>query len=156
VARNEDEAEQAVRAALTSGRGLRKFAEVIQEQGGDPRVIEDYSRLPQAPHRMLYPAERGGFIHDLHAELIGRAAMALGAGRHRHDAGIDHAVGIVIKAHRGERVKAGEPILEIHYRDAAQLDEARALLAKAIVIRDTAPPAAPLVLDTIREGTPLS
>ena len=135
---------------------MRKFAEIIQEQGGDPRVIDDYSRLPQAPQQTLYPAERGGVIHDLHAELIGRAAMVLGAGRHRHDAGIDHAVGIIIKAHRGERVQAGEPILELHYRDAAKLDEARQLLARAIVIGDTAPPASPLVLDTIREGTPLS
>src|SRR5262249_5433580 len=45
------EAETKIRAALTSGRGLEKFRAVIAQQGGDPRVVDDYSRLPAAPHR---------------------------------------------------------------------------------------------------------
>ncbi len=155
VAADEAAAEKAVRDALTSGRGLQKFAEIVEAQGGDPRVAEDYDRLPKAPHREPFAAERDGVVSDLHAELIGRAAMVLGAGRHRADEGVDHAVGVVVKVVRGEKVKAGEPVLELHYRDAGRLAEARQLLSRAVVVGDAAPPPTPLVLDTIGEGTPL-
>ena len=48
---DEAAAEARVRAALASGAGLEKFREIIEHQGGDPRVVDDYSRLPAAPDR---------------------------------------------------------------------------------------------------------
>ena len=50
------------------------------QQGGDPKVIDDYRRLPVAPRRLAVAADRGGFVTRLEAEPIGRAAMLLGAG----------------------------------------------------------------------------
>ena len=35
---------------LASGDGLKKLAEMIKAQGGDPRVVEEPGRLPQAAH----------------------------------------------------------------------------------------------------------
>jgi pyrimidine-nucleoside phosphorylase len=143
------EAEAKVRAALTSGRGLEKFREVIAQQGGDPRVVDDYRLLPAAPQRALVRAERTGHVAQLDAERIGRATMLLGAGRDRVEDAIDPGVGAVVLVARGQQVGAGEGLLEVHYRDGARLQRALPLLEEACVIGDAAPPEQPQILETI-------
>src|SRR5581483_10986479 len=44
IAETEREAEKMVREALASGRGLEKLRQVIDHQGGDPKVLDDYKR----------------------------------------------------------------------------------------------------------------
>jgi len=139
-------AEASVRSALTSGTGLEKFREIIAHQGGDPRVIDDYTRLPSAPDRYRVTARRGGYVAGLKAELIGRAAVALGAGRSRLDDLVDPGVGVEVVVRPGERVAEGEPVLMLHHRGGTGLPEAQALLAQAIVMADTPPAAAPIVV----------
>jgi pyrimidine-nucleoside phosphorylase len=147
---SEADAEQKIRSALKSGRGVELFRTIIEKQGGDPRVIDDYSLLPQPTHRRLVTALHSGCVADLHAELISRATMVLGAGRERVSDTVDHSVGARILVHVGERVKAGEPILELQYRDGSKLDTALALLDGAIRIADSLPSPPPLVLEEIR------
>ena len=146
VERDDQSAEARIRAALTSGRGVEKFREIIAHQGGDPRVIDDYARLPSAPDRAGVAASRSGYVVALKAELIGRAAVALGAGRSRLDDVVDPGVGIEVVARPGERVSEGEPVLMLHHRAGAGLPEAQALLAQAIVVADTPPAEAPIVV----------
>jgi len=83
------------------------------------------------------------------AELIGRAAVALGAGRDRAEAGVDPAAGIDILAPVGAAVAAGQPVCRLMGADAARLDAARALVSEAVTIGDTAPAAEALVLERI-------
>jgi thymidine phosphorylase len=90
-------------------------------------------------------ATRDGYIGEMHADLIGRASMVLGAGRERLDSVIDPGAGLVLLARPGDRVHAGDPIVELHAGAGARLDEARALLARAVGISDAPPPPAPLV-----------
>src|SRR5205807_1234480 len=85
-------AEEAVRAALRSGRGLEKLRAILAQQGGDPRIVDEPSRLPAAPHRLILRAERPGYVVDIHAEKVGHAAMMLGAGRDRVEDAIDPGV----------------------------------------------------------------
>jgi pyrimidine-nucleoside phosphorylase len=133
------DAEQQVRAAIASGAGLDRFRRIIENQGGDPRIVDDYARLPQAPHRQMVDAPRDGFVARLDAESIGRASVMIGAGRDRVEDPVDFAVGIIVHAKPGERVRAGDPILELHYRDRARLESALPLVTAAIAI-DDAPP----------------
>jgi pyrimidine-nucleoside phosphorylase len=142
-----------VRTALSSGAGLEKFREIIANQGGDPHVVDDYGRLPGAPDRDVVTASRDGVIVAMRAEAVGRAAVGLGAGRDRLDAAIDPGVGFTIAAPVGTRVKAGDPIIEIHHRNGHGLAEARRLLESAIQIGDAPVPARPLVLDRIQGRT---
>jgi len=139
----------AVRAALASGAGVEKFREIIANQGGDPAVIDDYARLPSVADRDLVVADRDGFVTEMKAEAVGRAAVLLGAGRDRLDAAVDPAVGFIIAAPVGSRVARGDAILEIHHRAGRGLADARRLLEKAIVIADAPLPARPLVLERI-------
>jgi pyrimidine-nucleoside phosphorylase len=142
-----------VRRALSSGAGLEKFREIVANQGGDPLVVDDYSRLPAAPDRDLIAASRDGVVVAMRAEGVGRAAVGLGAGRDRLDAVIDPAVGFMIVAPVGTRVKTGDPIIEIHHRNGHGLADARRLLEAAIQIGDAPVAARPLVLDRIQGRT---
>jgi len=150
--RDEAAAEARVRAALTSGAGLEKFRRIIGHQGGDPAVIDDYARLPSAPDRQTITAPRAGFVTALHAEAIGRAAVALGAGRGTMDDVIDPGVGIEVLAPAGTRVRDGEPVLMVHHRRGRGLADARPLLESAIEIGDGAPSLRGLVLERIGQG----
>jgi len=145
------DAEKRARNAITSGAGLERFRRIVEGQGGDSRVVDDYSRLPHVAEHRVVPAGRGGYLTKLDAELVGRASVALGAGRDRVEDPVDPAVGITIKAKPGDEVRAGDPVLELHYRDRARLEAALALAAAAITIGDRRPPAARLIVGEVRE-----
>jgi len=151
IARDGDDAERRIRWAIASGAGVERFRAIVQAQGGDPAVVDDYRRLPAAHHREPFAATRAGFVTKLDAELIGRAAMALGAGRDRVDAVINHAVGIDVEATLGQEVQVGEPVLMLACDDAQRLAAARVVLADAVEIEDHAAPASPRLLETIDE-----
>lgn len=138
-----------VRSALTSGRGLEKFREMVEQQGGDPRTVDDPDRLPAAPHREMVTADRSGFLVTLDAEAVGRAAMVLGAGRDKVEDAVDPAVGAVVQAKVGRPIKAGDPLVELHYRDAAKLPAAKALLQAGVVIGEQEPTMRSLILEVV-------
>ena len=143
------DAEPAVRRALSSGAALEKMRAMIEGQGGDAGVIDDYARLPQAARRQAIAADRDGYVAGLQADLVGRASMALGAGRRRIDDRIDHGAGVVIAKKPGERVRAGETILELLFNDDRGLDEATALARAAIRLAPEPPALRPLVLGVV-------
>jgi pyrimidine-nucleoside phosphorylase len=141
--------EARVRDALRSGSALEKLRQIIERQGGDPRVVDDYALLPQAPHRAEIRAARAGYVTRLDAGSIGEATMALGAGRATADDPIDPAVGCRIVAGIGDRVREGDPVLEVSYSDAARFERARGVYEAAIAIGDAAPPPVSLVIEEI-------
>jgi thymidine phosphorylase len=49
VASDEEQALVQVRRALSSGAALDVFRRIVEHQGGDPRVVDDYRRLPSTP-----------------------------------------------------------------------------------------------------------
>ncbi len=145
----EAEALNKVRTALDSGAGLEVFRKCIEQQGGDPRVIEDYSLLPSAPIITFVLANRSGFVNSMDAESVGIAAMMLGAGRERAEDRIDPAVGIVVTAKPGDRVEADSDIFHVYYRHPSQLPRVHELLREAFDIADEPPVESPLILEEI-------
>jgi len=137
------------RESLESGKALEKFRAIVERQGGDPKVLDDYRRLPSAPSQHVITAASDGFVASLDAGLIGRASAALGGGRDRTDDEIDPGVGIMIRATVGEAVRSGDPILELHYRDPSRLRAASPLASSAIRVAPDAPPAQRLICDQI-------
>jgi pyrimidine-nucleoside phosphorylase len=140
------DADRRVRATIASGAGLDRFRQIVEQQGGDPRVVDDYSRMPSAPERHVVKAASNGFLTRLDAELVGRASVALGAGRDRVDDAVDPGVGILVRVKPGAVVRTGDAVLELHYRDTARLSVALALAARAIHIGETCPAATPLIV----------
>jgi len=139
--RDEDAATGRVDAALTSGRALDVFTRLIERQGGNPRIVDDYALLPSAPDRERLCATRSGHVTAIRAEAIGRATHALGAGRSRVGEAIDHGVGIVVHVAPGDAVASGDVLLELHHRGGRGVDTARQLCAAAVAVDDA--PAAP-------------
>lgn len=131
-----DEARGKINTALTSGRGLELFRKLIEEQGGDPAVIDDPKRLPAAPHQTMITADRTGVVTKLDAESLGHAACVLGAGRERTDDQVDPAVGAILQVRVGDEIKSGDPLVEVHYRDASRCATAIRLIRRACVIGD--------------------
>jgi pyrimidine-nucleoside phosphorylase len=152
VARSTAEGESLARRALVSGRALEKFRQIVERQGGDPRVIDDERRLPMAASRATVRSPRAGWLTVLDAGLVGRASVALGAGRDRVDGVIDPAAGILVLARPGDAVSAGDAVLELHYGSTARLEEAQHLAESAIIVGDEPPAASPLILGTIGCG----
>ena len=142
------DAETRVRTALSSGQGLATLQRIVENQGGDPRVLDDYRRLPSASaeHRVVAPHD--GYVTGLRAGSIGRAAVALGAGRARLEDQIDHGVGIDVLAPVGTEVRAGDAVLLLRHRQRG-LDAAVPLAAGAVIVSDAPPAPAPLILETI-------
>lgn len=134
-----------LREVVASGAALRKLAEVIEAQGGNPAVTEDPALLPQAPERAVFRAPGVGVVRAVEPRAIGHGIIAMGGGRTRVEDAVDPAVGYVISARPGDHVEADSPLATVHARDAAGLEAGLAALREAIVISEAAPAARPLV-----------
>jgi pyrimidine-nucleoside phosphorylase len=150
VERDAQAASARVETALTSGRGLQTLSRMIERQGGNPAVVDDYRLMPSAPDRAVVSASRSGFVTRMAALAIGRAAHVLGAGRSQVGEPVDHGVGAVTMVNVGDQVRGGQPLLELHHRGGRGLDEALALSREAFVIDDQPPAARAKILDEVR------
>ncbi len=142
------DAEQGVaraREAMESGAGLERFQQFIEAQGGDPRVVDDLSLLPQAPVELAVEPGRGGYLAAIEPVAIGRAAAALGAGRQRLEDEIDAAVGIELCAQVGDELRSGQPVARILARSDADAERAAHRVQAALTIDDAPAQAPPLI-----------
>jgi pyrimidine-nucleoside phosphorylase len=149
LAASDDEAEARVRQALASGAALEKFRAIIEAQGGDSAVIDDYGRMPSGAPQQIWAAPDAGCVTTMDAELVGRASVALGAGRDRVDASVDAAAGIDVLAPVGSQVSRGDPVLVMSGRESSQFDAARRILDRAIRIGPPVPPRTGLIIDRV-------
>ncbi len=144
VARDEREAREKLERVVRDGSALRKLREIVAAQGGDPAVIDDPDRLPQARQKLVVRADTGGVVQAVDAMEVALAALRLGAGRVRAEDRIDPAVGVGALVKVGETVRAGDVLAVVHANDAAAGAEAGAQVRAAI--RLGADPATPVPL----------
>ena len=149
VSADRPSAERRIRDVLRSGAGVEKFREVIANQGGDPRVVDDYARMPSVTESQTVTAARDGFVSGLQAENIGRAAVSLGAGRAKLEDLVDPAVGIDVERPVGSPVRKGDVILVVRHRSGRGLAEAMPLLTAAVNVGDAAPVVPAVVVEEI-------
>lgn len=109
-----EDAEEQLKQVIHNGKALEKFKSFIQHQGGNPDVVDDPSKLPQASYLIEVPAKQDGVVTEIVADEIGTAAMLLGAGRATKESEIDLAVGLMLNKKIGDAVKAGESLVTIH------------------------------------------
>jgi len=134
---------------LKNGEALRKFAEMIENQGGDPRVIDELKRLPQAEDKIAIRAAKSGYVRKLNALAVGQAAHLLGAGRSVKCEKIDHAVGVELCKKAGDRVEKDEPLAYLHVNEHRNLTEARRSVETAFEIGKQKPKKERLILARI-------
>jgi pyrimidine-nucleoside phosphorylase len=140
-----EEARSRVETALRDGSALQAYDRWVRAQGGDPS--EDV--LPRAPIVREVTAPQDGAVARLGALAVGVASVHLGAGRAVKDAPIDHSVGIVCHAKRGDRVAAGNVLAEIHALDDTSADAAAAEVQAAYTLDADAPEPSGIILETL-------
>lgn len=121
ISKNRKDALALVEEKINSGAALNKLREMINAQGGNTKVIEDYSILPMAEHKFDILSEVTGYVYDINAEKIGLAGMVLGSGRQNKDDKVDLGVGLEIHKAVGDYVKAGEPLVTLYYNEIGKL-----------------------------------
>lgn len=150
VERSRAKARKAMRGAIASGAAIAKMEAIVAAQGGDPRVVQEVDRLPQATRRLRIQAVRDGYIQGIDAREVGLAAVALGAGRGRVDDRIDPAVGIVLHKKPGERVRRAELLATLHVGEESNASSIKERIRGAVNIGARRPQIPRLVVETIR------
>ncbi|MGH7651298.1 MAG: thymidine phosphorylase [Gemmatimonadaceae bacterium] len=152
LASNREGAVAMLDAAISSGKALEKFEQIVAAQGGDKRVVRNPALLPKAHHESQFVADRDGFVASVDPRAVGYGVIALGGGRRNMEEKIDPSVGFVITAKPGDRVAKGETLATVHARTKKDLNVGSDILANAIVISDSIPESLPLVSHRITAG----
>jgi pyrimidine-nucleoside phosphorylase len=124
---------------VSAGKALEKFRQIIELQGGEPRVLDQPGLLPQAQNRVAVASLHAGYVTEMNCRNLGVACVILGGGREQKDDTIDPAVGLVVHKKLGDAVRRGEALCTIHYNSAARLPEARRLIEESYAIGDAPP-----------------
>lgn len=147
LARDAGDAAGRLEKALRSGDAVRRAEEMVEAQGGDPRVVGDPGRLPRAAVETPVPAPRAGFVAGWDARALGEILVDLGGGRRKKEDAVDPSVGIRLVKKRRDKVAAGETVAVVGTRAGDEGMAAR--VARALAIADASPDSAPLVIEEV-------
>lgn len=138
-------------AQIKNGQGLEKFRELLEQQGGDVRILSDESLLPLSPCTQEVRADWSGFVTRMNTAKIGRASQETGAGRAYKGQPLDFGAGIVMKKRLGDAVEKGEVLAVVYSGTEEKAASAAKILRSAISIGPEAVPQPPLILEIISE-----
>ena len=148
-AANVEAARKMLEKAIENGSAFDYFRKLVAAQGGDVDYVDHPEKLPAARYIETVPAPRGGYLKGIHAQLIGNAAVELGAGRAKKGDPVDHAVGFEVLHKVGEKLAAGQPLFVVHANDPEKLKTAREQLLRAHTWSDEPGEPLPLFYDVI-------
>lgn len=150
-AEDEEIARNLITESIQERKALKKFAEFIENQGGNREEILHPDMLPKARYVITVLAEEEGCIERILAQDIGIACMTLGGGRENKESTIDHGVGIILTKKISDTVKKGETLALIHANSKEKAVLASGLVKNAYQIAKEPAKKAPMVKCIIRE-----
>ena len=150
-AEDEEIARNLITESIQERKALKKFAEFIENQGGNREEILHPDMLPKARYVIPVLAEEEGCIERILAQDIGIACMTLGGGRENKESTIDHGVGIILTKKISDTVKKGETLALIHANSKEKAVLASNLVKNAYQIAKEPAKKAPMVKCIIRE-----
>lgn len=135
--------------AIDTGRALEVFERSVAQQGGDTSFINDYSLLDTATVRYDVCSVSEGYITKMDSEVIGKASLALGAGRVTKESSIDYTAGILLEKEYGEYVNKGEKLMTLITSTKCDIEDIAQKLIDTIEISEDKPQIRPVVLKTV-------
>ncbi len=150
IAPDDAAARAMLEGTIADGSALKKLAEFVAAQDGDPQSVYDTSLLPAAPVQMEVPAPAAGYVSHIAASDVGMVSMHLGGGRATTDSEIDLSVGVVLHKKVGDGVAAGESLATIHAADEGSARAAVQELAACYTITPEQPEHKPFIKAIIR------
>jgi len=136
--------EAAVENALSSGAAYEKLREFVRAQGGDADALED---LPVSGEVREVATPEGGYVARFGASGVGRAALALGAGREKKGDEVDPGAGVEVLVKVGDRIEEGEPVARLY--GGRNADRAETLVREALKISEAPVEPPPAILDSL-------
>jgi len=100
---------------IDSGAAYKKMMEIIEAQGGDPKVKPEDLPIGSKRHELI--ADRDGRVQHIDNRAISKIARAAGAPREK-------SAGIILHVQKGDKVIKGQTILEIVAEHQPSLDYA--------------------------------
>ncbi|NQT64832.1 MAG: thymidine phosphorylase, partial [FCB group bacterium] len=110
IAASEPEAMTMIEDVIKNGKALKCFKDSIAAQGGNPKVCDDVSLLPQAKYKIPIISPRSGWIHSINSQQIGYALIEIGAGRKTLDSKLDYSSGAYLAKKIGDKISKDETI----------------------------------------------
>lgn len=123
-----EDARKLVIEKLESGEAFEKFKEMVEAQDGS------LMNIPKSDFVLELNSDEAGYIYKVNAEIVGEAAMVLGAGREFKEDDIDPAVGIVLTKKVGGHVKKGDTLAYIHTNSFEKGEKAKEMLGEGFSI----------------------
>ena len=124
AASDEREAYAMLRRSVEDGSALKKLAEFVEAQGGDPAAVYDTSLLPAASLVREIASDRAGYVSHIDCQEVGICSLLLGGGRETKESVIDLSVGLVLHKKVGDYVAAGESLATVYANDEEKLRQA--------------------------------
>lgn len=121
---------------LTGEKAVKKFAEMVKAQGGDPDYITDLSSHPKAKYKVEVKSGESGYIKAIDTFSVGIASNSLGAGRLTKEDKVDPLAGIIFYPKIGDYVSAGQVIAELHTNNKKAIPTAEAMLLNSLTFSD--------------------
>ncbi len=139
-----------LREKIEGGAALSKFRDMIDCQGGNTRIIEDYSHLPVPKYTIDVMTKRTGYISGIDCFSIGMLLIDLGGGRKRKEDSIDPSCGFKILKKTGDRVKKGTCLSQVLADDSAKAQDVASRLEQAFSVQDRPPRHKKLVREIVK------
>ncbi|MBO5237199.1 MAG: pyrimidine-nucleoside phosphorylase [Lachnospiraceae bacterium] len=147
-----EKAEEMLQETITSGKALKKFAQFVQAQGGNPDYIYHPEQFPKADYvEPVYPT-RTGYLSACRNSEVGMSSLVLGGGRETKESQIDLTVGIRLLKHLGDKVDDKEPFAYLYGNDKGKIEAARMRLLNAYSIQDEPVETQPVIKKIILEA----
>ncbi|NLL06865.1 MAG: pyrimidine-nucleoside phosphorylase [Clostridiaceae bacterium] len=134
---------------LENGQALNKLAEMIETQGGNPDIIENYDIFKKPKHVYELTSGQDCYLERVKTDMLGISSMILGAGRETKDSVIDYSAGIKLNKKTGMSIRKGELIATLYADDNDKINQALQTLKKSLILSDSVEPQRPLILSNI-------
>lgn len=149
-AETEEEARTMLEETIKNKTALDKFAEFVEAQGGDKRLVYQPEVLPSAGIVLEVMNTEEGYVSRIKAEDIGLASLVLGGGRVTKDSEIDLTVGVLLNKKRGDKVRMGDTLATIFANDMEKAKEAYAKIVCAYEIQPKQPEPVSMIKGVVR------
>ncbi len=149
LAADVDEARALLTEAISSGAALDKLKQLVTQQGGDATMVDNIDMFEKPTESIDLLSTQTGYVSQLDALTVGKAAMTLGAGRQAIDDVIDMTAGIYLHKKCGDYVNEGNLLATLENRNSIKLAKAINSLKSAYKFSETAVKVPDLILDRI-------
>lgn len=146
---NLEENKLKIEQTISSGKAYDKFIELVKKQNGDISYCLDINKFKKSKYQQQIICNTEGYIEKINAEIVGKIACYLGAGRIEKNDSIDMEAGIVLNYKVGDYVKEGKVLATLFSNDLSKLEKSTIMFNKCINITNQNVAKQKMILDII-------